>query len=61
MNSLKTIREKAGLTQVELADKSGVCRATIAALENGRDNCLTKTMAALASALGTTVDKLMSA
>lgn len=56
---VKEFREKAGLSQDELAKKSGVSRATISALENGTvHSTSTKTLNKLAQALGTTVDKI---
>lgn len=51
-------REELRMTQEELANKSGVSRQTISALENGKyDNVLIGTLAAIANALGVTVDK----
>lgn len=56
---VKEFREKVGLSQDELAKKSGVSRATISALENGTvRSTSTKTLNKLAQALGTTVDKI---
>lgn len=55
-NRLKEYREKKGISQVQLAQLSGVSRGTIWALEN--DNAkttTTRTLAKLADALGTTV------
>ena len=50
-------REELGMTQEELANKSGVSRQTISSLESGKsENVLTGTLAAIANALGTTVD-----
>ncbi len=49
---LKEIREEAGLTQEELAEKSGVSRVTISLIENGRADCVkTQTLTRLADAL----------
>lgn len=51
-------REELRMTQEELANKSGVSRQTISALENGKyDNVLIGTLAAIANALDVTVDK----
>ena len=56
---IKEMREALKMTQEELAMKSGVSRQTISALENGKyENVLTGTLAAIATALGTTVDKI---
>lgn len=56
MNKLKQTREKQGITQDELSRKSGISRTTISMIEN-RENkpASSKTLLALASALGTTV------
>lgn len=59
---IKTLREEAGLSCEELAQKCGVCRATIWALEtNKRVTTTTKTLLKLAKALNTTVDALFFA
>lgn len=55
---IKDRREAAGMTQQELADKSGVSRTTIATLESNGGNTTTKTLAKIATALGITVDAL---
>lgn len=49
---LREIRERATLTQEELAESSGVGRATIAGLESGRRRAQSKTVRKLAEALG---------
>ena len=49
---LKELREKAGMTMEELADKSGVHRNTIWNIENGNTaSVMTATVARLAEAL----------
>lgn len=56
---IREIREEKGMTQEELATKSGVSRQTISALENGTErSVLSKTLVAIAEALDTTVDKI---
>jgi putative transcriptional regulator len=56
---IKEFREALGMTQEELALKSGVSRGTISALEDGSErNTTTKTLLNIANALGTTVDRL---
>ena len=56
---IKELREAMKMTQVELAEKSGVSRGTISALENGIDRTTTsKTLVKLAQALDTTVDRI---
>lgn len=55
---IKELREAMKMTQEELAEKSGVSRGTISALENGIDRTTTsKTLVKLAQALDTTVDR----
>lgn len=59
---IREFRESMGLTQEQLAQKSGVSRATIVALE--RDvlrTTTTKTLLKLSQALGVTVDCLFFA
>lgn len=56
---IKELRETMKMTQEELAEKSGVSRGTISALENGIDRTTTsKTLVKLAQALDTTVDRI---
>lgn len=56
---IKEMRESMGITQEELAEKSGVSRVTISGLENGTErNTMSKTLIKLANALGTTVDQI---
>ena len=56
---IKELREAMKITQEELAEKSGVSRGTISALENGIDRTTTsKTLVKLAQALDTTVDRI---
>lgn len=59
---LKEIREAKKMTQEELAEKSGVSRGTISALENGvARNTTSKTLLRLAQALGTNVERIFFA
>lgn len=56
---LKEIRESKHMTQEELANKSGISRVTISAMENGVErNTTTKTLVKLAEALGVTIDRI---
>ena len=56
---IKELREAMKMTQEELAEKSGVSRGTISALENGIDRTTTsKTLVKLAQALDTTVYRI---
>jgi len=57
---IKEVRESLKMTQEELAEKSGVSRGTISALENGTAHVTTcKTLVSLAEALNTKVDDLL--
>lgn len=52
-NRVKEYREKANMTQEELAEKSGVSRTTISGFENGSISITTNTtMDKIAEALG---------
>lgn len=56
---VKQKRQELKLSQAELADKSGVSRATISALENGDlKRTTTDTLIKLANALGCTVGEI---
>ena len=56
---IKERREELRMTQEELAQKSGVSRQTISSIETGKyENVLVGTLAAIATALETTVDKI---
>jgi len=56
---IKEAREEKKMTQEELAEKSGVSRGTISALESGVERTTTtKTLLKIASALDLTVDQL---
>ena len=57
--NIKKLRENAGMTQEQLATKSGVSRVTIAMLECKSNHVTTtRTLVKIAGALGTTVDAL---
>lgn len=54
-------REKCGLTQSQLAQKSGISRTTINALESGNERVTTtKTLMKIATALDVTIDELFT-
>lgn len=54
---IKELRMEAGLTQEQLAERCGLSRATINAIENGKyDSVIVKTLAKIADALGVTLN-----
>lgn len=56
---IKEEREAQGLTQEELAAKSGVSRVTISLIESGKStNVMISTLAKIATALGKSVDDI---
>ena len=56
---VKEVREAKGMTQMELAEKSGVSRGTICALEGGQKMSVnTNTLVRIADALGVSMDAL---
>lgn len=56
---IKEFRESLGMTQEELARKSGVSRGTISAMENGASKeTTTRTLVKIARALGKSVDNI---
>jgi len=57
---LRELRERASFSQMELAERSGVSRATIADLELGKRGARPKTRRKLAKALGVEPWELMS-
>lgn len=59
---IKDVREQKGLTQEELALKSGVSRTTIVGLEKGTlKHTTTKTLLSIANALGVSVHSIFFA
>jgi len=56
---LKTLRERRGMTQEQLAEKSGVSRTYLARLETGRQDPTLSTLEKLATALKVDVAKLL--
>lgn len=56
---IKELRMKKCMSQLDLSKKSGVCRATLWALEtNTKKATTTKTLQKIADALETTIDDL---
>ncbi|MFV0382355.1 MAG: helix-turn-helix transcriptional regulator [Breznakia sp.] len=60
-NNIKHYREKKGWSQKELADKSGISRATINGLESGQlDKSNTVTVQKISRALGESVTNVFN-
>jgi len=57
-NNIRELREAAGMTQGELAGRAGVSRPYLSNVENGAAEPTVKKAAAIARALGVTVDEL---
>lgn len=56
---IKEIRERKGIGQIELAEKSGVSRTVISQLENGKRDIVTSdTMKNIAEALGEPIGEI---
>ena len=61
VNRMKEIRELKGMTQEDLANKSGISRQTISAIENQKyENIKIKTLFAIADALDSTFTDIFS-
>ncbi len=56
--NLQAIRKSTGLTQQQLAYKSGVHRVTVARIESNSSSTTMETAVKLAAALGCTIDEL---
>ena len=59
MNTLKQHREAAGLTQMELAKRTGIDQGYISKLENGHADATGRYWKMLAKVLGCSVGELM--
>ena len=59
MDRLKELRKLRALSQQELADESGVGRATISRIERGEMGAPGRTLRRLANALGVGVEELV--
>ena len=60
VTKIKKFREKAGLTQADLAEKVGVRRETIVHLENGKYNPSLKLAMDIARVFDVTVEELFT-
>ncbi len=61
MERLKTLRRLRAMSQEELAEESGVGRATISRIERGETGAHGRTLRRLAAALGVGVEELVGA
>ena len=59
VDKLKTLRRLRALSQEELAEESGVGRATISRIERGETGAHGRTLRKLANALGVGVEELV--
>lgn len=59
-NTIKQLRKEAGLRQEDLAEKVGVSRQTIIAIENDKYNPTLELAMKLAKVLGKTVEEIFS-
>jgi len=57
---VRELRAARGLTQVRLAQQSGISRPSIANVEAGRQNVSLRQLCALATALGVAVEDLVA-
>ncbi len=60
MERLKTLRRLRAMSQEELAEESGVGRATISRIERGETGAHGRTLRKLAAALGVGVEELVA-
>jgi transcriptional regulator with XRE-family HTH domain len=59
VDRLKALRQLRAMSQEELAEESGVGRATISRIERGLSSAHGRTLRKLAKALGVNVEKLV--
>lgn len=57
---MRQLREARGWRIGELATRSGICRATLYNIQEGRRSCALDIAAAVARALGTTIDAMIA-
>jgi transcriptional regulator with XRE-family HTH domain len=60
LTELRRIRERRALSQAELAERSGVARATIVSIESGRAGAQYGTIRKIAEALGVEPEELLA-
>lgn len=56
---IREVRMEKGMTQAQLAERSGLCRSYIMSIEAGQRNPTVKTVTAIAEALGVSVKELV--
>jgi transcriptional regulator with XRE-family HTH domain len=59
--TLRELRQRAGLSQAALAERSGLRQTSLSTMEAGTHLPRSKSLAALAAALGVTIDEAMEA
>ncbi len=59
-NHIRYWRDQRGISQADLAEKSGIHRVSIARIESGTQAASFSTMSSIASALGVTLEELKS-
>ena len=57
---VRSLRAGRGLTQLSLAERSGISRPSIANVEAGRQNVSLRQLCALAAALGVAVEDILA-
>ena len=57
---IRELRANRGLTQLRLAERSGISRPSVANVEAGRQNVSLRQLCALAAALGVGVNELLA-
>jgi transcriptional regulator with XRE-family HTH domain len=57
---VRALRADRGLTQLRLAERSGISRPSIANVEAGRQNVSLRQLCGLAAALGVAVEELLA-
>ena len=58
--NVKAARQKAGLTQTDLAERSGISRVDISRIEGGQINVTLRTMRKLAAAFDVRVSEMLN-
>ena len=56
---IKKLREQKGITQLELADQTGLARSYIGQIESGLKNASLETIVAIANSLGVSIEEFL--